>query len=138
MLPLQLLYSSYHSTFTQSCYCTFFVSHLRQTTPEPPAPVLPMAPSPLGPSSPLVPLDEPQPGPSGLHRPVVLVRVHVDISVFPILFCLFLSTLDDYNPATYMCHILYFVSYTQFLCSVVCYCLPLPTFHRRPGRMWKM
>ena len=120
-----------------------FVSHLRQTTPEPPAPVLPMAPPPLGPSSPLVPLDEPQPGPSGLHRPVVLVRVHVDISVFHILLYLFLSTLDGYNPSTYMCHLLYIVSYTQLLCSVVCYCtshfpVVLPTFHRRPGRMWKM
>ena len=27
-----------------------------------------------------------------------------------------------------MCHLLYNVSYTQFLCSVVCYCLPPPLF----------
>ena len=88
VLPLQLLYSKDHSTFTRSLLYVF-VSHLRQTTPEPPAPVLPMAPSLSVPPSPLVPLDEPQPGPSGLHHPVVLVSVHVDNSVFPRSFCLF-------------------------------------------------
>ena len=90
VLPLPLLYSSGHSTLL----VVFMHSSLppSQTTTEPPAPILPLAPSLSGPPSQLVPLDEPQPGPSGLHRPAILVSVHIEHidDSFPSSFSLFI------------------------------------------------
>ena len=90
MLPLPLLYSSGHATLLVVFMHSFLPPS--QTT-EPPAPVLPLAPSPSGPPSQLVPPDEPQPGPSGLHRPAILVSAHIEhiVGSFPSSFSLFIS-----------------------------------------------
>ena len=114
VLPLPLLHSPDHSALLV-VYCTFFSptfvrllwSHLLRSYPWPP--------SLSGPPSPLVPLDEPQPGPSGLHRPVVLVSVHiehVDDSFFLVHSVCFIH-LASYHSAIYICHMIS-VSYIQF------------------------
>ena len=102
MLPLSLLYSSGHATLLV-VFIHYFLPP-SQTT-EPPAPVLPLAPSPSGPPSQLVPPDEPQPGPSGLHRPAILVSAHIVhiVGSFPSSFSLFIS-LDQLSfYYIYMC-----------------------------------
>ena len=101
----------------------FFVTHILQTTLAPPAQVLPMAPPLLEHSSPVVPLDEPQPGPSGLQRPLVLVRTYCNIN---------LCRERSFLHICVLCHILPHMigsCYGGILLS------PTPSFLRRPGRM---
>ena len=103
----------------------FSVSRISQTTPAPPAPVLPMAPPLLEQFSPMVSTDEPQPGPSGLQRPLVLVRTYWNICIIHLgrvqSFCIYVSS------------VLYCL-----VCSVLVFSGMLSStssFLRRPGRM---
>ena len=108
-----------------------------QTTTEPPAPILSLAPLLSGPPSQLVPLDEPQPGPSGLHRPAVLVSVHIEHieDSFSSSFS-YLSALTGYS---YYCVYMHMISVSYIPFTWVRWyfsVFSLSTSPRRPERMW--